>query len=116
MKTWIARPAAVAGAALLAGSLAVTTASAAPAPHAAPHNLCHVREEVKNIWPLEPQYRVAAECSYINPADKARGVLDLVWQNDGHTPWFTDTGVVYYSDWRTPLIAVEGVRMEYAPR
>jgi hypothetical protein len=116
MKKMIARPAAAAGAAALFTSLAVTAASAAPARPAVPRTVCHAWEQVLHTYPLEPRYRVAAECSSINPADKARGVLDLTGQPDAHTDWFTGTGVVHYSHWATPLLGVRGVRMEYAPR
>jgi hypothetical protein len=81
-----------------------------------PHNECRawVQENVR--WPHPTQYRVAAECSYINPSEKARGTLDLTWLDDAHTEWFTSTGVIYYSGWRTPLFGDRGARMEYAPR
>ena len=71
MKKQIAWPAAIAGIAVLAASLTVTAASAAPAQPAAPRNVCRAWEEVLHTYPLEPRYRVAAECSSINPADKA---------------------------------------------
>jgi hypothetical protein len=118
-KTWITRPAAVAGAVLalsLAGGVAATGASAAPVRHPAPHNVCHAWVQELHTYPLEPRYRVAAECSYINPSERARGVLDLAGQPDAHTEWFTSTGVVYHSSWRTPLFGVQGARMEYAAR
>jgi hypothetical protein len=122
LKARIIRPALVAGA-LLAGSLALATPAfastathASPASPAARHNECRSWEEELISWPLEPRYRVLAECSYINPAEKARGVLDLVGQGDAHTDWFTQTGVIYESSWRTPLFGVRGTRMEYEPR
>ena len=40
----------------------------------------------------------------------------LVGRPDAHTPWFTDTGVIYYSHWATPIFGKRGVRMEYEPR
>ena len=116
MKKQIAQPAAMARMAVLAVSLTVTAASAAPAQPAAPRNVCRAWEEVLHTYPLEPRYRVAAECSSINPAGKARGVLDLTGRPDVHTHWFTATGVVEYSIWATPLFGVRGTRMEYAPR
>jgi hypothetical protein len=118
-KTWVTRPAAVAGAVLalsLAGGAAATGASAAPVQHPAPHNVCRDWIEDLHTYPLEPRYRVAAECSYINPSEKARCVLDLIGQPDAHTEWFTSTGVVYHSSWRTPLVGVREARMEHAPR
>jgi hypothetical protein len=119
LKARIIRPALVAGA-LLAGSLALATPAfaspASPASPAARHNECRSWEEELISWPLEPRHRVLAECSYINPAEKARGVLDLVGQGDAHTDWFTQTGVIYESSWRTPLFGVRGTRMEYEPR
>ena len=116
MNKHIIRAAAAAGAAVLFSSLATTAASAAPARPAAPHNVCRAWEQELTSYPLEPRYRVAAECSTINPTDKARGVLDLVGRPDAHTPWFTDTGVIYYSHWATPIFGKRGVRMEYEPR
>jgi hypothetical protein len=116
LKARIIAPALAAGA-LLAGSLALATpAFAAAATHAAPHNDCRTWTEELHTYPLETRYRAAAECTSINPADKARGVLDLIGQPDAHTDWFTQTGVVYHSSWRTPLIGVRGTRIEYAPR
>jgi hypothetical protein len=112
----MARIAAAAGAAALLSSLATTAASAAPARPAAPRTVCHAWEEVQHSYPLEPRYRVAAECTSLSPASKARGVLDLTGRPDAHTSWFTSTGVVHYSHWATPLLGVRGVRMEYAPR
>jgi hypothetical protein len=115
-KARIIAPALAAGA-LLAGSLALAApAFAAPAPHAAPHNDCRSWSEELHTYRLGTQYRVAAECTSINPADKARGVLDLAGQIDVHTDWFTQTGVVYHSSWQTPLFEVWDTRMEYAPR
>jgi hypothetical protein len=113
----IIKPAAVTGA-LLAAMLAVpaTAALAAPAPHV-PHNECRSWELKEYKWPHPTEYKVAAECSYINPGEKARGVLDIVGRIDEHTPWFTETGVVYTSPtWRTPGLGIRGTRMEYAPR
>ena len=115
-KARIIAPALAAGA-LLAGSLALAApASAAPVPYAAPHNDCRSWSEELQTYRLGTQYRVAAECTSINSADKARGVLDLAGQIDVHTDWFTQTGVVYHSSWQTPLSGVRGTRMEYAPR
>ena len=115
-------PSALAAGALVAGSFALATpAFASPATQASPaahvrHNECRTWEEELISYPLEPRYRVLAECSYINPAEKARGVLDLVGRPDAHTPWFTDTGVIYHSHWATPTFGKRGTRMEYAPR
>jgi hypothetical protein len=76
-KARIIAPAIAAGA-LLADSLALAApAFAAPAPHAAPHNDCRSWSEELHTYRLGTQYRVAAECTSINPADKARGVLDV---------------------------------------
>ena len=115
---------AVLAAACLAGAgglmlTAAGTASASVDQTAAriqPHNECRAWVEENVRWPHPTQYRVAAECSYINPAEKARGTLDLTWLDDAHTEWFTNTGVVYYSGWRTPLFGDRGARMDYAPR
>lgn len=100
----------------LAGGATATAASAAPVRHPAPRNVCHAWVQELHTYPLEPRYRVAAECSYINPSEKARGVLDLVGQPDAHTDLFTSTGVVYHSSWRTPLVGVREARTEYAAR
>jgi hypothetical protein len=81
-----------------------------------PHNECRAWVEENVRWPHPTQYRVAAECSYINPSEKARGTLDLTLLDDAHTEWFTNTGVIYHSGWRTPLFGVRGARMEYTPR
>jgi hypothetical protein len=116
MRKQITRAAAAAGAAVLFSSLATTAASAAPAHPPATRNVCRAWEEELIAWPLEPRYRVAAECSSINPTDKARGVLDLIARPDVRTDWFTNTGVIYYSSWATPLVGRRGARMEYAPR
>jgi hypothetical protein len=117
------RRAALAAACLAgAGGLMLTAAGAASASvghtpsRAQPHNECRAWVEENVRWPNPTQYRVAAECSYINPSEKARGTLDLVWLDDAHTEWFTSTGVVYYSGWRTPLFGDRGARMEYTPR
>ena len=117
------RRAALAAACLAgAGGLMLTAAGAASASvghtpsQAQPHNECRAWVEENVRWPHPTQYRVAAECSYINPSEKARGTLDLVWLDDTHTEWFTATGVVYYSSWRTPLFGDRGARMEYTPR
>jgi hypothetical protein len=118
-KTRITRSAAVAGVVLapsLAGDAPATGVSAAPVRHPAPHNVCRAWIEELHTYPLGPRYRVAAECSYINPSEKARGVRDLVGQPDAHTERFTSTGVVYQPSWRTPLLAVREARMEYAAR
>jgi hypothetical protein len=87
-----------------------------PVSYAAPHNDCRSWSEELHTCRLGTQYRVAAECTSINSADKARGVLDLAGQIDVHTDWFTQPGVVYHSSWQTPLSGVRGTRMEYAPR
>lgn len=84
--------------------------------YAAPHNDCRSWSEELHTCRLGTQYRVAAECTSINSADKARGVLNLAGQIDVHTDWFTQPGVVYHSSWQTPLSGVRGTRMEYAPR
>jgi hypothetical protein len=117
------RRAALAAACLAgAGGLMLTAAGAASASaghtpsRAQPQNECRAWVEENVRWPHPTQYRVAAECSYINPSEKARGTLDLVWLDDAHTEWFTTTGVVYYSGWRTPLFGDRGARMEYTPR
>lgn len=115
-KTWIARPAAVAGAVLALALAGGTAAYAAPAQPAAPHNDCRAWVEENVRWPHPTQYRVDAECTYINPSDKARGTLDLALQDDAHTEWFTTTGVVYVSPWRTPVFGLRGARMDYEPR
>src|ERR1700734_1239823 len=111
----IIEPATVTGVLLAAMlTMTATAALAAPAPHA-PHNECRSWELKQYKWPHPEEYKVAAECSYINPGEKARGVLDLAWQGDEYTPWFTETGVVYTSPtWRTPALGVRGTRMEYA--
>ena len=100
------------------GTASATTSTSADhaLSRALPHNECHAWVEENVRWPHPTQYRVAAECSYINPSEKARGTLDLVWLDDAHTEWFTSTGVVYYSGWRTPLFGDRGARMEYTPR
>ncbi len=98
---------------------AAGTASASvdhPPSRIQPHNECRAWVEENVRWPHPTQYRVAAECSYINLSEKARGTLDLTLLDDAHTEWFTNTGVVYYSGWRTPLFGVRGARMEYTPR
>jgi hypothetical protein len=52
-----------------------------------PHNECRAWVEENVRWPHPTQYRVAAECSYINPSEKARGTLDLTWPPvQGSTP------------------------------
>jgi hypothetical protein len=104
-----------AGLMLTAAGTASASAGHAPS-RTQPHNECRARVEENVRWPHPTQYRVAAECSYINPSEKARGTLDLTLLDDAHTEWFTSTGVVYYSGWRTPLFGVRGARMEYTPR
>lgn len=99
-----------------AGGLLLPAAASASVGQAQPQNECRAWVQDNVRWPHPTQYRVAAECSYLNPSEKARGTLDLVWLDDAHTEWFTSTGVIYYSGWRTPLFGDRGARMEYAPR
>lgn len=99
-----------------AGGLMLPATASASVGQAQPHNECRAWVQDNVRWPHPTQYRVAAECSYLNPSEKARGTLDLVWLDDAHTEWFTSTGVIYYSGWRTPLFGDRGARMEYAPR
>jgi hypothetical protein len=75
-----------------------------------------LRTSTRTRWKPGTRYRVAAECTSINPADKARGVLDLAGQPDAHTDWFTQTGVIYHSSWRTPPFGLRETRNEYEPR
>jgi hypothetical protein len=116
MHKMIARVAAATGVVVMMTALTATAASAAPALHAHQQNNCRVWEE-KEARPLQlDRYRVAAECSYVNPAEKVRGVLDLTLARDAHTTWFTDTGVVHHSPWATAPYGRGGVRLEYAAR
>jgi hypothetical protein len=105
-----------AGGLMLSAAGTASASTAQTAVRIQPHNQCRAWVEENVRWPNPTQYRVAAECSYINPSEKARGTLDLVWLDDPHTEWFTTTGTVYYSGWRTPVFGYRGARMEYTPR
>ena len=79
-------------------------------------NVCHSQVEEKVQWPLDPEYRVIAWCDSLDSNTQARGVLDTKWDVDKHTEWFSDTGVRHYSDWKIPLFAITGSRVEYSAR
>ena len=104
-------------AALSASSFIAAGMIILPAPTAQAANSCRAYHQVKSKAFQWDDHRVRAICTKLNSDDKAKGTLQVRFDFDKSTVWFTGLNVNRYSRYTTLAPGeYQGVKMEYGAR